>query len=83
MTCMMNTVKSIKAEFLDRKNYKTLFVSGWKELLQKYFESLPNACTKKYYFEFENGTATVRRFFSTPNDEAWNVKMCRNPDQTK
>ena len=83
MVSMMNTVKSIKAEFLDHKSSKPLFVSGWKELLGKYFESLPNGYTNNYYFEFENGTATVRRVCSTPDDEAWTVKMCRNPDQTK
>ena len=53
MVSIMNTVKSIEAEFLDHKSSKSLFVSGWKELLGKYFESLPNGYTNNYYFEFE------------------------------
>ena len=79
MVHLMNKVKSIKAEFVDHKSSKPMFVSGWKELLGKYFDNLPNGYTNNYYFEFENGTATVRRVCSTPDTEAWSVHICNNP----
>ena len=82
MVHLMNKVKSIKAEFVDHKSSKPFFVSGWKELAGKYFDNLPNRYTNNYYFEFENGTATVRRV-CPPDTDAWTVRMCNNPLQTK
>ena len=83
MCKLMNTVKSIDAEFLDNKSEKPVFVTGWSDLLCRYFDTLPDGYTGNYFFEFENGMATVRHLCTTSDEEAWSFQMCTNPEQVK
>ena len=58
-------MKSIEAEFLDHENPTRVMYEGWEKLLSKYFQRIPNirdgGYTSFYYFEFDNGTLTMRR----------------------
>ena len=33
-----------------------------------------------YFFEFEAGKATIRHLCSTPDEDAWCVQLCKNPE---
>ena len=73
MVSMMIKVKSIKAEFVDPKAPDLCsFLGGancWGSSAKALRMGIP--------------TIVSLNLSSTPDDEAWTARMCRNPEQTK
>jgi len=80
---LVNTVKNLKAEFLDHRQTKPPFFIGWEAVLDKYFQDVPPGYTGNFYFEFSNGKMVARHLCSTPDEDAWGFEMCKNPDLVK
>lgn len=80
---IVNKVISITAEFLDHNSPSRPFFINWGAFLDKYLSDLPAGFTSYYFFEFRNGTVSARRLANTPDEDAWTVSLCNNPEQTK
>ena len=53
------------------------------EYFEQIFYQLPGGYTKHYFFEFRQGTVTVRYLADTPDADAWSFEMCAKPESTK
>jgi hypothetical protein len=78
-----NNIHSVNSVFLDHKDNKRPFFTGWDGILDKYFDNLPAGFTSSYLFEFENGQVMYRHLVSTPDEEAVVKDLCRNSDSVK
>ena len=78
-----NSVKGLSSQFLDHNASKPPFFIGWENILNKYFTNLPGGYTNNYFFEFKQGTVTVRYLADTPDADAWSFEMCAKPESTK
>ena len=72
---VVNRIRHISATFLDHNSNKRPFFTGWGQLLDKYFHSLPGGYTENYFFEINFGVATVRNLADIPGNFAWSFNM--------
>lgn len=75
-----NTVNSVEAKFLDHTDSHRPFYCKWDAILNKYFLNLPIGYISNYLFEFAEGVVTMRHIISTPDDQAVNFQMLRQPE---
>jgi hypothetical protein len=74
---VMNTVKSVHAEFLDHSSSKRPFFINWHTILDKYFKDMPAQFTFNFFFEFDKGDVTVRHLVSTPDEDCTTISLVR------
>ena len=65
----MNAAYHYGGEGLAHKPYR-IFKRNWEDLLNKYFHDPPGGYTKKFFFEYKRGVATIRQTASSTT--AWN-----------
>ena len=68
MVNAMNSVKSIRAEYIDHKSRWRECWKGWKDWLGKYIQSMPVGFTGNYVFEFHEGKVTMKHLFNDDDD---------------
>ena len=74
---LYSEIDCVEAEFLDHSNPSVLFFTEWENLLGKYFKKMPAQFTFNYFFEFNNGSVTVRHLTDTPDSEAFTVGLVK------
>ncbi|KAE8960311.1 hypothetical protein PR001_g30422 [Phytophthora rubi] len=80
VVAQMNTTPAIKAEFLDHRTGTDPFFVGWKALLSKYFESMPDGYTANYFYEIDAGVVTTRHLVTTADQNADTFSIIGNGD---
>lgn len=76
----MNSVKGIKATFLDHSSSTRPAYTGFKAMLDKYIKDLPPLFTSNYVFEFTEGK--VRTQHLVTSTQVTEVTLCGNPAST-
>eukprot|EP01032_Pedospumella_encystans_P014524 gene14524-16672_t len=70
---LMNSVKSVEAEFIDHRSDNVDFFGGWEDLLTSHFKPIKAdiLITKHYHFEFEKGQVLLKNNCSSAEYRAW------------
>lgn len=78
----MNTVKGVKASFIDHRESDRPGYTGWAPLLDKHIKTLPTSFTQNYIFEFFEGKVRMQHLITTPFEDASEIILCPNPELT-
>jgi len=75
----MNTVKNLRASFINHNDVFRPSYTGWTEFLNKYIQDMPALFTSNYVFEFYDGKVRMQHLMSTPMEDAAEIILCPNP----
>ena len=76
----MNTVKGMKAKFINHEVATRPCYTGWEALFNKYLKNLPAGFTSNYVYEFSNGSVRMQHLVDTLPADCVSFKMTANPD---
>ena len=76
----INTVKGMKAKFIDHELASRASYTGWEKVLNKWIKNLRAGFTSNYVYEFSKGSVRMQHLVSTSTAECSNYALCTNPE---
>ena len=76
----MNSVKSVKANFIRHDDKRRPCFTGWSTFLNKHYQAFPQGFTSNYVFEFHEGKCTYTHLITDKPEDSTTINIYRRPN---